>query len=234
MLAVNGLTVSYGSIVAARGIDVTVERGEIVGIIGPNGAGKTSTLNAVAGLLSPAAGEVFLDGIDISGRPPDDILRLGLCLVPEHRRLFASLTVADNLRVGGVTASAQERAERLEEVSERFPVLRRKWAELAGHLSGGEAQQLAIARALMSDPRMLLMDEPALGLAPVLVDVVYQLIDDLRAKGRTLLVVEQSATRLLEVVDRAYVMRTGEIAASGTGAELIDQADLFAHYVGRS
>ena len=152
--------------------------------------------------------------------------------MPERRRIFIDLTVAENLKVGGVTASRREREERLEEMTSRFPVLRDKWSTAAGFLSGGEAQQLAIARALMSAPRLLLMDEPTLGLAPTLVDRIFELVVSLRASGVTLLIVEQNATRLLEVADRAYVMRTGDVAMSGRGADLLARADLFESYVG--
>ena len=152
--------------------------------------------------------------------------------MPEHRRIFTDLTVEENLRIGGITAKAERRAELLDEMAERFVVLRDKWSTSAGFLSGGEAQQLAIARALMSDPRLVMMDEPSLGLAPVLVDVVFALIESLRESGRTLLVVEQNATRMLDVADRAYVMRSGEVVAEGSGAELLERDDLFDTFVG--
>lgn len=232
LLNVSGLSVSYGAIAAVRDVALTVARGEVVGLIGPNGAGKTTTLAGIAGLLKPGAGTVHLDGADITAKPPDWILRRGLALVPEHRRLFRDLTVHENLLVGGVTASVADRAVRVAEIEGLFPVLADKRTIKAGYLSGGEAQQLAIGRALMADPAVLLMDEPSLGLAPTLVDVVFGLIDTLRSDGRTLLVVEQNAKRMLQVADRAYVMRSGEIAAHGTGAELRESPDLFDEYVG--
>jgi branched-chain amino acid transport system ATP-binding protein len=231
-LEVEGLVTRYGSISALRGVSLTVGAGEVVGLIGPNGAGKTTLLGSIAGLLAPAAGRVTLEGIDVSGWPPDRMLRSGLALVPEHRRIFTDLTVVENLRIGGVTKPAAERDRLLGEMVDLFPVLREKWTTSAGYLSGGEAQQLAIARALMSEPRLLMMDEPSLGLAPVLVDVVFDLIEKLRERGRTLLVVEQNATRLLEVADRAYVLRTGELVATGTGAELLADESLFDLFVG--
>ena len=156
----------------------------------------------------------------------------GLALVPEHRRIFVNLTVEENLRIGGVTVPPSDRPGLLDEMGERFPILRDKWTTSAGYLSGGEAQQLAIARALMSRPRLLMMDEPSLGLAPLLVDVVFELIDTLRSQGRTLLVVEQNATKMLDLADRAYVLRSGEVVAEGTGAELRDNRDLFDTFVG--
>ena len=232
ILAVEGLSCRYGSIRAIRDVDLTVDEGEIVGLIGANGAGKTTTLNGIAGLVTPSGGRVRFAERDVTGLGPDRLLRAGLALVPERRRIFIDLTVAENLKVGGVTASRREREQRLEEMTSRFPVLRDKWSTAAGFLSGGEAQQLAIARALMSAPRLLLMDEPTLGLAPTLVDRIFELVVSLRASGVTLLIVEQNATRLLEVADRAYVMRTGDVAMSGRGADLLARADLFESYVG--
>ena len=231
LLEVSGLTTRYGSIAALRDASLSVGAGEVVGLIGPNGAGKTTLLNTVAGLLTPAAGTVNLDGADITGAPPESTLRAGLTLVPEHRRIFADFTVVENLRIGGVTLPVTERAAMLEEVAELFPFLRSKWETLAGYLSGGEAQQLAIARALMSKPRMLMMDEPSLGLAPVLVDAVFDLVSELRDRGRTLLVVEQNAARMLEVADRAYVLRSGAMVAHGSSAEVLTQVDLFDTFV---
>ncbi|MFZ9040653.1 MAG: ABC transporter ATP-binding protein [Ilumatobacteraceae bacterium] len=232
MLEVSGLTTRYGAISALRDAELHVGSGEVVGLIGPNGAGKTTLLNTVAGLLAPSAGQVRFDGVDVTGRSPEKLLRSGLALVPEHRRIFTDLTVEENLRIGGITVPAADRPALLDEMAERFPVLRHKWTTSAGYLSGGEAQQLAIARALMSKPRLLMMDEPSLGLAPVLVDVVFDLIVSLREQGRTLLVVEQNATRMLEVADRAYVLRSGEVVATGTGGELRERDDLFDAFVG--
>jgi branched-chain amino acid transport system ATP-binding protein len=233
MLVVESLTTRYGSISALRGVSLSVAEGEIVGLIGPNGAGKTTLLGSVAGLLTPAGGTVRLRGRDVTGWPPDRMLRAGVALVPERRRIFADLTVVENLRIGGVTVRARDRTSLLDEMGALFPVLADKWTTPGGYLSGGEAQQLAIARALMSRPSLLMMDEPSLGLAPLLVDVVFDLISKLREAGTTLLVVEQNATRMLAVADRAYVLRTGEIGAEGTGAELLAQPNLFETFVGR-
>jgi len=232
VLEVSGLTTAYGEIQALRDADLHVGSGEVVGLIGPNGAGKTTLLNTIAGLLAPRSGSVTLDGDDVTGRPPEDLLRAGLALVPEHRRIFTDLTVEENLRVGGVTVPAGERGALLDEMAGLFPVLRSKWTTAAGYLSGGEAQQLAIGRALMARPRLLMMDEPSLGLAPILVDVVFELVETLRAQGRTLLVVEQNATRMLEVADRAYVLRSGGVVAEGTGADLRADERLFDLFVG--
>ncbi|MEM7095714.1 MAG: ABC transporter ATP-binding protein [Actinomycetota bacterium] len=228
----SGLTTKYGAISALRNASLRVDAGEVVGLIGPNGAGKTTLLGSIAGLLAPAEGRVTLDGDDITGAAPERLLRSGLALVPEHRRIFVDLTVEENLKIGGVTVSAGERSQLLDEVAERFPVLREKWTTSAGYLSGGEAQQLAIGRALMSKPRLLMMDEPSLGLAPILVDVVFDLIDSLRDSGTTMLIVEQNATRMLATADRAYVLRSGEIVAEGTGEELAERDDLFDTFVG--
>ena len=232
MLDVAGLTTRYGAISALRDATLTVGSGEVVGLIGPNGAGKTTLLGSIAGLLEPATGTVTFDGVDVTGHTPEKLLRSGLALVPEHRRVFTDMTVEENLKIGGVTSAASDRAADLDEMAELFPVLRDKWDTSAGYLSGGEAQQLAIARALMSRPRLLMMDEPSLGLAPILVDVVFDLIGRLREQGRTLLVVEQNAQRMLEVADRAYVLRSGAVVADGTGAELLDRDDLFETFLG--
>jgi branched-chain amino acid transport system ATP-binding protein len=232
VLEVSGLTTRYGEISALRNASLLVGAGEVVGLIGPNGAGKTTLLNTLAGLLEPSEGGVTFDGEDVTGSSPERLLRMGLALVPEHRRIFGDLTVEENLRIGGITVSTRRRQSLLEEMAEQFPVLRQKWTTAAGYLSGGEAQQLAIARALMSEPRLLMMDEPSLGLAPVMVDVVFELISSLRDRGRTLLVVEQNATRMLDLADRAYVMRSGVVVAEGTGADLRADDQLFDTFLG--
>ncbi len=232
MLEVSGLTTAYGEISALREANLRVGSGEVVGLIGPNGAGKSTMLNTVAGLLAPRVGRVEFEGRDVTGRPPEELLKAGLALVPERRRIFVDLSVEENLRIGGVTVPAAERSDLLDEMAELFPVLRDKWTTSAGYLSGGEAQQLAIGRALMSRPQLLMMDEPSLGLAPILIDTVFELIEALRTQGRTLLVVEQNATRMLEVADRAYVLRSGQMVAEGTGTELQSDERLFDLFVG--
>jgi branched-chain amino acid transport system ATP-binding protein len=231
VLEVSGLTTKYGAISALRDATLTVGSGEVIGLIGPNGAGKTTLLNSIAGLLSPAAGSVSFNGADVTGSSPEKLLRSGLALVPEHRRIFTDMTVEENLKIGGITRSAADRTSDLDEMAELFPVLRDKWTTAAGFLSGGEAQQLAIARALMSRPKLLMMDEPSLGLAPILVDVVFSLIATLKEQGCTLLIVEQNATRMLAASDRAYVLRSGQVVATGTGAELRGRDDLFDTFV---
>jgi branched-chain amino acid transport system ATP-binding protein len=232
VLRVNEITTKYGAITALHGVSLRVEQGELVALVGPNGAGKTTLLNTVAGLLRPAAGSVELDGRDVTGRDPATLVDSGLALVPERRRIFRDLTVEENLRLAGITVPKAERRHRLDEMRDLFAVLERKWHTSAGYLSGGEAQQLAVARALMSDPRMLLMDEPTLGLAPALIDVIFELLARLRDEGRTILVVEQNARRALELADRGYVLRTGHIVREGRGADLASQADLFAAFIG--
>ena len=234
MLEVESLTTCYGAIAAIRKVGLTVRAGEVVCLIGPNGAGKTTLLSTIAGLLSPTGGKIWLNGDDVTDWAPDRMLRSGLALVPEHRRIFADLTVHENLMVGGVTKASTKRAGLQDQVIELFPALGSKLGTSAGYLSGGEAQQLAIGRAMMSEPEILLMDEPTLGLAPLLADVVFNLIGTLRDAGLTLLVVEQNAQRILEVADRGYVMRSGEIVLDGLAPDLLARQDLFDAYIGRS
>tara|TARA_X000000368_G_scaffold55363_2_gene39310 strand:+ start:996 stop:1715 length:720 start_codon:yes stop_codon:yes gene_type:complete len=234
VLEVESLTTRYGSISALRDVGLSVGAGEVVCLIGPNGAGKTTLLSTISGLLNPVEGSVKFENEEITSWSPDRILRSGLALVPEHRRIFGDLTVDENLLVGGVTVSSGRRFELKEEIISLFPVLGEKLSTEAGYLSGGEAQQLAIGRALMSEPKILLMDEPALGLAPVLAEVVFELISQLRQNGQTLLVVEQNARRILEVADRGYVMRSGRIVISGDSNELISRDDLFEAYIGKT
>jgi branched-chain amino acid transport system ATP-binding protein len=232
MLEVDAITTRYGAITALHSVSLHVDEGEIVALVGPNGAGKTTLLNTVAGLLKPASGRVRVGGIDVTRRDPATAVRAGVALVPERRRIFRDLTVGENLEIGGVSATKAERAARLKRVRATFSMLDVKWSTSAGYLSGGEAQQLAIARALMSEPRLLLLDEPTLGLAPMLVGVVFDLVASLREQGRTVLVVEQNARRALQLADRGYVLRTGRIVAEGPGPELAEDADLFATFVG--
>jgi branched-chain amino acid transport system ATP-binding protein len=232
VLRVERLTVRYGAVVALHDVSLHVDTGELVALVGPNGAGKTTLLNTIAGLLRPAHGAVHFDGRDVAGVESARLVRAGLALVPEHRRIFRDLTVGENLQLAGVTARGAERRRRLAEARSRFAVLDDRWDTAAGYLSGGEAQQLAVARALMSEPRLVLLDEPTLGLSPTMVDVVFDLLVDLRRRGRTMLVVEQNARRALEIADRGYLLRTGRVAVDGPGPELAAHEDLFGTYVG--
>jgi branched-chain amino acid transport system ATP-binding protein len=232
LLDVDRVTTRYGALTALHGVSLHVDEGETVALVGPNGAGKTTLLSTIVGLLRPAEGTVRFGGTDITGRDPAAQVAAGLALVPERRRIFKDLTVAENLRLAGSTVARRLRAERVERMGELFPVLREKWDLSAGYLSGGQAQQLAVARALMVEPRVLLLDEPCLGLSPTMVDVIFELIETLRADGRTVLVVEQQAQRVLGIADRGYVLRTGTIVAEGAGPELAASSDLFETYVG--
>ncbi|SFL72932.1 ABC transporter ATP-binding protein [Geodermatophilus ruber] len=221
MLRVEGLDVQYGRIRAVRDVSLEVSQGEIVGLLGPNGAGKTSTLGAVSGRLPVAGGRVLLEGEQLDGRPAEEIVRRGVSLVPEGRHVFATLTVAENLAIGAtVRKDRAQVAEDIERQLERFSVLRRYYRSNAGKLSGGEQQQLVIARALLSRPRLLLLDEPSLGLSPLLVDLVFETIEQLRAEGLTILLVEQNASRTVEVADRCYVLRGGELVAHAPRGDL--------------
>jgi branched-chain amino acid transport system ATP-binding protein len=233
MLEVNEVTVRYGGIEAIRAVSLTVGQGEVVTLLGVNGAGKTSTLAAVAGLVPAAAGRVTFDGRTVSGLRPEHVVRAGIALSPEGRRVFPRLTVAENLRLGGITlASRAAVAERTAYVHDLFPRLRERSRQSAGTLSGGEQQMLAIARALMSKPRLLLLDEPSLGLAPIVVNQVFELLGRLREEGLTMLIVEQNARRALELADRAYVLVHGRIERAGTAADLLATTDLDALYLG--
>jgi branched-chain amino acid transport system ATP-binding protein len=233
MLHVEDLEVRYGRVAAVRGVSLSVSEGEIVGLIGPNGAGKTSTLEAVVGLHRAPTGCVRFDGADLTGAAPEDIARKGIVLVPEGRHIFSTLTVGENLRLGlTVRRDKDAAAKDLARQLELFPILGRTFDRPAGTLSGGEQQQLAIARALLARPRLLMLDEPSLGLAPLVVDDIFQTLDALRREGTTILLVEQNATRTLELADRCYVMRTGEIALQGSRGELGRTLDLAATYLG--
>lgn len=211
------LSVTYGAISAVRDFSLEVEEGEFVALLGPNGAGKTSTLSGVMNLVD-AKGTVRLGDSDISGWSTEKIVHHGMTLVPEGRRIFAGLSVADNLRLGKVAGSSHAWEPQIERL---FPILTDRASQMAGTLSGGEQQQLAIARALLSDPKVLLLDEPSLGLAPAVVDRIFELIAVLREKGLTILLVEQDLQRSLEICDRAVVLASGEVVARGTSAELV-------------
>ena len=232
MLEIDALHVHYGQLAAVRGVTVNVERGEIVCIVGPNGAGKSTTLQTIAGALSPAAGDIRLGGRSIVGEAPENIARMGVSLVPEGRHVFTQLSVEENIRLGSQMRKDRDGIEEdFERMMVSFPFLRDRLATTGGKLSGGEQQQLVIARALMTNPKIILLDEPSLGLAPIVVDKVYEILLGLRDAGITLLVVEQSTHRALENADRVYVLRSGEIVLHGKSAELTDE-DLEAAYFG--
>lgn len=222
MLEVGALSVRYGAVEAVGNLGFTVPKGSITVLLGANGAGKSSTLNAISG-LAPSRGRITLMGEEIGGLPPEDIVRRGIALCPEGRRVFPSLSVADNLHLGGaVHANGEELGRRTEAELDRFPILRERFHQKAGLLSGGEQQMLAVARALMSAPRLLLLDEPSLGLAPKVVDQIFDLIAGLRAQGITILLVEQNAERALEIADHGYVLQSGSMVLSGSGKELAE------------
>ncbi len=222
MLSVEGLAVRYGPIEAVRGIGFKVERGKVFALLGANGAGKSSTLAAIAGLVKPATGRIDYDGRPVNGLPPETLSRAGIGLVPEGRRIFASLTVAENLWLGGAAHNTKgERQQLQHEMEERFPILRERIRQKAGLLSGGEQQMLAIARALMTKPKLLLLDEPSLGLAPQMVEKVFDLIASLRKEGLTILLVEQNVPMSLEIADWGIVLANGRIAVEGSGADLL-------------
>jgi len=229
---VDALTARYGSVQAVRDVSLRVGEGEIVTLLGANGAGKTTTLASIAGLHQAKSGRIRFDGRDVSRLSPERVLRRGISLTPEGRRLFFTLTVEENLRLGGATRGRARRAD-YEELLELFPILRDRLQMPAATLSGGEQQQLAIARSLMSKPRLLLLDEPTLGLAPRLVRLVFDLIARLRdEQGLSVLLVEQNAHQALDLCDRAYLMRTGRIEAEGTPDELRRSRDVRAAYMG--
>jgi branched-chain amino acid transport system ATP-binding protein len=232
-LEVTGLTVAYGRTEAVRGIDLNVADGEVVCLIGANGAGKTTTLRALCGQLRPTAGRIRLDGADIAGRRPHRIAALGMVLVPEGRQVFATLTVAENLAIGAwLEGDGGERLRRRDRVLARFPRLRERAHQPAGALSGGEQQMLAIGRALMAAPRLLLLDEPSMGLAPLVVDEIFGIIAELKREGVTILLVEQNASAALEIAERAYVLETGRIALSGAAWQVASNPGIAAAYLG--
>lgn len=233
MLRVSDLHIRYGSITAVRGLSFEVAGGEAVGLIGANGAGKSSTLKAIAGLLQPTDGTIELEGERIDGLGPDTIVRRGVALVPEGRQIFGTLTVKENLRVGrAVRRRDPDLSRDLEEILDLFPILREFYSSPAGKLSGGEQQQLAIARALILKPRLLLLDEPSLGLAPQLVSLVFDVLEKLRQNGVTILLVEQVVARTVAFADRTYILRNGRIVASGSREELQSRRDMAELYVG--
>lgn len=233
MLRVEGLTAHYGRIAALHGISLEVSEGETVALVGPNGAGKSTTLATITGTLRPSGGSITFERESLVGLAPERIVARGIALVPEGREIFATLTVAENLQLGATPRSDRNGVEAdLERILGLFPVLRTSYRRSAASLSGGEQQQLAIARALLSAPRLLLLDEPSLGLAPLMLDLVFDTLAELRESGVTILLVEQNAARALELADRSYVLRTGTIVSSGSREQLSSTEDVAAAYLG--
>ena len=231
LLSVRDMCVAYGGVEAVRGVTIDAKRGSIVTVIGANGAGKTTLLNAIMGVL-PSAGAVSFDGAGIDRTPLEARVARGLCLVPERRELFSNMSVADNLELGGFRRSAAERAETLEQIYARFPRLKERRAQEAGTLSGGERQMLAMGRALMARPRLLMLDEPSLGLAPRIVRDVFDIVVDLRRDGVTILLVEQNARAALQIADYAYVLELGKVSASGAAVDIAADPRLVESYLG--
>ena len=232
MLQVNDIHVYYGSIHAIKGVSFEVNDGEIVTLIGANGAGKSTTLNTIAGLLHTQTGSVEFLGEKINGVPPHTIVSKGLALVPEGRRVFLQMTVEENLEMGAYTRPGSEVDPGIAGVYERFPRLKERRRQIAGTLSGGEQQMLAMGRALMSRPKLLMLDEPSMGLAPILVEQIFDIIRELHRSGTTVLLVEQNAQMALSIADRGYVLETGKIVATGTGQELLNDDAVKRAYLG--
>jgi branched-chain amino acid transport system ATP-binding protein len=234
LLRLTDVTVHYGRIPAVQRLSLEVNDGEMVGLVGHNGAGKSTTLWTITGVLRPSSGDVTFQGRSVIGRSPDAILRLGISLVPENRRIFGRLTVGENLRIGTAARSDRRLAEEdIQKMMERFPALGQHRDRSGAKLSGGEQQQLAIARALLARPKLLLLDEPTLGLGPLIVDQVFEILVELREEGVTILLVEQNAARTIEVTDRTYVMRSGgRVQFHGTAEELAKVGDFETAYIG--
>ena len=233
MLEVKNLEVYYGVICALKGISFEVNEGEIVSLIGANGAGKTTMMQSVVGLIPKKSGTVIFDGKDITKTPCHKIVQLGMTQVPEGRRIFQELSVYENLMMGAYTVKDQQRFKtEVERIYELFPRLAERRNQIAGTLSGGEQQMLAMSRALMINPKLLMLDEPSMGLAPILVDQVFEIIKHLHQQGTTILLVEQNASKALEISDRAYVLETGKITTTGTGAELASSDEVRKAYLG--
>ncbi len=232
LLKVDNIHVYYGAIHAIKGISFEVNEGEIVTLIGANGAGKSTTLNTIAGLLRPREGSIAFEGKNLAGIPAHKLISLGMALCPEGRRVFQQMTVRENLEMGGYTRQAAEIEGSMENVFSRFPRLKEREKQVAGTLSGGEQQMLAMGRALMSKPKLLMLDEPSMGLAPILVEQIFDIIKELHKAGTTILLVEQNAQMALSIADRAYVLGTGQITMSGAAADVLADDRVRAAYLG--
>ena len=232
MLQINNINTHYGPIQALHDVSVEVKKGEIVTLIGANGAGKTTLMMTICGDPQATSGEIRFDGEEITGQPTAQIMRKGLAIVPEGRRVFARLTVQENLHMGAYFRTKAEYEETLEQVLLLFPRLRERFSQRAGTMSGGEQQMLAIGRAMMSRPRMILLDEPSLGLAPIIIQQIFQIIEKLRDDGVTIFLVEQNANQALKIADRGYVLENGRVVLSGSGAALLDDENVRKAYLG--
>ncbi len=232
LLSVEDLIVSYGAVQAVKGVSLDVRKGEIVTVLGSNGAGKSSLLQAIVGLTRAASGQVRFKGRDITHARTEKIVPMGLTLTPEGRHVFPELSVRDNLTLGAASAAAGSRADDMSAMFAQFPILEERAAQMAGTLSGGEQQMLAIARSLMCHPDLLILDEPSLGLAPVIIREVFELIERLRGDGATILLVEQNVAQSLAISDRAYLLELGKITRQGTAAEFLDGLDVKSIYLG--
>jgi len=233
MLEVKNIQVAYGKIIAVKDISVTVNEGEIVTLIGSNGAGKSTTLRAISGLIKPKSGEITFNGKRIDGMPGHEIVGMGICHSPEGRRIFPRMTVKENLELGAFLRNDKAAVNAdMERVLDLFPRLKERIKQTAGTMSGGEQQMLAVSRALMGDPKLLLLDEPSMGLAPVLVELIFDTIVKIRKQGITILLIEQNATAALEVADRAYVLESGKVKMSGSAAELRSDDKVTKAYLG--
>ncbi|MEI6039206.1 MAG: ABC transporter ATP-binding protein [Actinomycetes bacterium] len=233
MIRIENLSVSYRKVPALVDVSISVGKGELIGLIGPNGAGKSTLVKAIAGLVKPSSGSILFDGTDLRGKYPEDIARLGVSFVPEGRHIFQSLSVAENLSLGYASGRAYEESTH-EAVLDQFPALRRYYNDSAAGLSGGEQQQLAFARALLAKPKLLILDEPSLGLAPLVIDSVFETLEKLRTDGVTILLVEQNASRTVAIADRTYVLGGGKIRKEGTAAQLLNRDDMLETYLGKS
>ena len=233
LLEISNLHVYYGAIHALKGISLTVEAGEVVTLIGANGAGKSTTLRTLSGLLRPREGRVTLEGQDLTRLRPEEIVRLGLCHVPEGRRIFPNLTVRENLEMGAYARNDGGVKDDMERILETFPRLRERITQVAGTLSGGEQQMLAMGRALMGRPRVLLLDEPSLGLAPFMIQEIFRIIREINAAGTTILLVEQNARMALAAARTGYVLETGRVVLQDTGAALLDNPEVRKAYLGQ-
>ena len=233
MLEVKNIQVAYGKIIAVKDVSVTVNQGEIVTLIGSNGAGKSTTLRTISGLIKPKSGEITLNGKRIDGMPGHDIVSLGICHSPEGRRIFPRMSVRENLELGAFLRNNKiEVAADMAKVLDLFPRLKERLDQRAGTMSGGEQQMLAVSRALMGDPKLLLLDEPSMGLAPVLVELIFETIVKIRQQGVTILLIEQNATAALDVADRAYVLESGKVKMSGSAKELSTDDKVTKAYLG--